>query len=55
MKLTTYLLLISRTRMRGAMPPLFKFVFMAWGLIKARGQLYFYAFFTALLQMGMEV
>jgi len=39
-KLTTQLHLVSRSRMRGTIPPLPKYDFMAWCLVKAQGQLY---------------
>jgi hypothetical protein len=35
-KLTTYLHLVPRSRMRGAIPPLPQYVFMAWCLVKRR-------------------
>jgi hypothetical protein len=35
-KLTTHLHLVPRSRMRGAIPPLLHYVFMAWCLVKRR-------------------
>jgi len=32
-KLTTHLLIVPRLRMRGAIPPLPQYVFMAWCLV----------------------
>jgi hypothetical protein len=40
MKLTTHLHLVLRSRMRGAIPPLFQHNFMAWCAFKPQGQLY---------------
>jgi hypothetical protein len=39
-KLTTHLRLVPRSRMRGAVPPLPQYAFVAWCSIKAQGQLY---------------
>jgi len=47
--LTTHLHLVPRSRMRGAIPPLLHYAFMAWFLVKAQGQLqpfYLYRDFT---------
>jgi len=41
-KLTTHLQLVLRSRMRGAIPPLQQYVFMAWCSAKAQRQLYLY-------------
>jgi hypothetical protein len=42
-KLITHLHLVSRSRMRGAIPPLPKYAFKAWRYLKkAQGQLYLY-------------
>jgi hypothetical protein len=42
-KLTTHLHLVPRSRMRGAIPPLPQYAFMAWCSVKkAQGQLYLY-------------
>jgi hypothetical protein len=43
-KLTTRLNLLPRSRIRGAVPSLPQYAFMAWFLIKAQGQLYFYLY-----------
>jgi hypothetical protein len=42
MKLTAHLHLLSRSRMHGAIPPLFQYAFMAWCSVKVHGQLYLY-------------
>jgi hypothetical protein len=41
-KLTTHLHLVPKSRMRGAIPQLPQYAFMAWCLVKAQGQLYLY-------------
>jgi hypothetical protein len=41
-KLTTHLQLVRTSRMRGAVPPLPQYAFMAWCSAKAQGQLYLY-------------
>jgi hypothetical protein len=43
-KLTTHLHLVQTLRMRGAIPPLSQYAFMAWCSVKAQGQLYLYLF-----------
>jgi hypothetical protein len=40
-KLTIHLLLVPRSRMRGAIPPLLQYVFMAWCLVKDRDKFTF--------------
>jgi hypothetical protein len=40
-KLTTQLHLVQRSRMRGTIPALLPYAFMAWCSVKAQGQLYF--------------
>jgi hypothetical protein len=44
MKLTTYLRLVPRSRMCGAIPPLPQYNFMVWCLIKHRDNFTFYIF-----------
>jgi len=44
MKLTINLHLGPKSKMRGAMPPLPKYAFMAWCSVKAEGQLYLYLY-----------
>jgi hypothetical protein len=39
-KLTTHLHLVPRSRMRGSIPPLSQYVFMAWCLVKHRYNFY---------------
>jgi hypothetical protein len=43
-KLTTHLHLVPRSRMRGAIPPLPLYVFMAWYLVKHRDSFTFISF-----------
>jgi len=38
--LTTLLYLVRRSRIRGAIPPLPQYAFIAWCSVKAQGQLY---------------
>jgi len=40
-KLTTHILLVPRSRMCGAIPPLSQYVFMPWCLLKHRGNFTF--------------
>jgi hypothetical protein len=42
MKLTTYLHLVPRSRMRGAVPPLPRYVSMEWCLVKHRDNFTFF-------------
>jgi hypothetical protein len=46
-KLTAHLHLVPRSRMRGAIPPLSQYVFMAWCSVKAQGQLYLSCFYAS--------
>jgi hypothetical protein len=46
MKLTTHIHLVPRSRLRGAIPPLPHYAFMAWCSVKARKQLYLYLYLT---------
>jgi len=48
-ELTTHLHLVRRSRMRGAIPPLPQYAFMAWSLVKAQGQLYLYLYLSIYL------
>jgi hypothetical protein len=41
-KLTNHLHLVPRSRMRGAIPPLLQYAFMAWCLVKHRNNFTFY-------------
>jgi hypothetical protein len=41
-KLSTHLRLVPRSRMRGAIPPLPQYSFMAWCSVKIQGHLYFF-------------
>jgi len=41
-KLTTHHHIVPRLRMRGAIPPLFQYVFTSWDLIKHRDKFIFY-------------
>jgi hypothetical protein len=43
-RLTTHLHLVPRSRMRGAIPPLSQYAFMAWCLVKVQKQLYLYLY-----------
>jgi hypothetical protein len=47
MKLTNHLHLVPRSKMRGAIPPLSQYTFMAWCLVKNRDNfaLYLYLYF----------
>jgi hypothetical protein len=47
-KLTTYLHLVQRSRMSGAIPPFPQYIFMAWCLVKHRDNFTFYFTFTVL-------
>jgi len=49
MKLTAHLLLVPTSRIRGAIPPLPQYVFMAWYLVKHRDNFTFTFTFTRLL------
>jgi hypothetical protein len=52
MKLTTYFHLVPRSRIRGAIPPLVLYVFMAWCSVKAQGQLYCTLLYFTLLYIS---
>jgi len=45
-KPTTYLHLVPKSRMRGAIPPLLQYAFMVWYSVKVQGQLYSYLLFV---------
>jgi hypothetical protein len=52
-KLTTHLHLVPRSRMRGGIPPLPRYVFMAWCLVKHRENFTFFTFMD-LREVGWE-
>jgi hypothetical protein len=59
-KLTTHLLLVPRSRMRGTIPPLTQYVYIAWCLVKHRDNFTFYLYIMStippfLKQVGYEI